>query len=54
MKATITIEIEGDEEEIESITKKLQRFVGRQPTKVNMIPRRGNVFPLKNKTTSRW
>ena len=53
MKATITIEIEGEEEEIESITKKLQRFVGRQPAKVNMIPRRGNVFPL-NKPTSRW
>ena len=38
MKATVTIEIEGSKAEIDSITNKLSKFVGRQKQTIRMNP----------------
>lgn len=46
MKATITIEIEGNPEEINTVTKSLQTFMRSQPTNIRMTPRQNSIFPL--------
>ncbi|GAH66674.1 unnamed protein product [marine sediment metagenome] len=46
MKATITIEIEGNPEDINAITKNLQSFIKRQPATMRMTPMQGHMFPL--------
>jgi len=45
MKATITIEIEGDPQDINAITKSIQSFARQRQTKVNIKPRDPRLFP---------
>jgi len=53
MKATITIEIEGSKQEIDSLTNKLSRFVGRQPQKVKLHPIK-DMYPRGFSPQRRW
>ena len=54
MKATITIEIEGNPEDIDSITKNLQTFVKRQHGDINIRPRFTPEFNLNKKPREWW
>jgi len=53
MKATITIEIEGDSNEINTVTKNLQSFMKRQPGSHNIKPRFTPEFNI-NKRPKEW
>jgi len=54
MKATITIEIEGDSEDIDSITKNLQTFMKRQPGSYNIRPRFTPEFNINKRPREWW
>ena len=53
MKATITIEIEGSKQEIDVLTTKLSRFVGKQPQKIKLHPIK-DMYPRGFAPKRRW
>jgi len=53
MKATLTLEIEGSKEEIDSITNKIQKAVIAKKPKVKMKPYGFNPPPTWKKTDNR-
>ena len=54
MKATITIEIEGDSEDINAITKNLQSFMRKQPGRYNIRPQGFKPEFDINKRQNQW
>jgi len=55
MKATITIEIEGESNEINTITRNLQSFMKRQPGHYNIRPQGfKSEFDLNRKPIEWW
>jgi len=55
MKATITIEIEGNPEDINSITKNLQSFMKNQPGRYNIRPQGFTpAFDIKKRPSQWW